>query len=280
MKLNISEPEIGIYENVEDEDYFAIKACNNSKLSLLGITPAHSLIEMEDSEPKRLGRAVHCYVLEGSVRFKERYKVTRKLGRGTKAWKAIVKENEKQSTIKELMQAHDFKRVYGVYKAIQEHPRAKELLSGGMKEVVAIWRDQQTGILCKAKIDHVSDPTLGYICDLKTTKSANPKEFARAIINLGYHRQAYYYLTGLNESQPYLYSGFKFISCETKPPFRVQIFRLDAEFMELAKIEIEDLLRIEESCITSDFYPHYTMDYHTGDYEEELQCPQWAAVRR
>ena len=272
--IDISNPIPGVYENVPDEDYFAIEAENNSKLSALGITPAHSKLKMESTEAMLFGRAVHCYVLEGKEEFSKRYKVTKKMNKNTKLWKAIVCEYDR-----ELIQAHDFKRVYGVYKAIQTHPRAKELLSGGTKEVVVIWRDQQTGILCKAKIDYLSEPALGYIADLKTTKNASPKEFARAIINLGYHRQAYHYLSGVNAESPFLYNDFKFVACETKPPFRVQVFSLDAEFMALGKTEIEELLRKEEACVAADEWPHYTMDYHTGDYEEELTCPLWAHTR-
>lgn len=274
MKLNIEAPEPGIYENVPDEDYFAIEACNNSKLSLLGKTPAHSKLKPSATEAMLFGRAVHCYVLEGKAEFLKRYKVTKKMSRNTKVWKALVKEESR-----EVLQVQEMAQIFGVRKGIQNHPRAKELLSGGKKEVVVIWYDQQTGILCKAKIDYMSDPALGYIVDLKTTKSANPKEFARAIINLGYHRQAYHYLSGVNAESPYLYNDFKFIACEVRPPFRVQIFTLDAEFMALGKTEIEELLRIEEACVAADEWVHYTMDYHTGDYEEELQCPMWAAQR-
>ncbi len=272
--LNIESPLPGIYEGVSDPDYFSIEACNNSKLSLLGKTPAHSKLEHKDTPAMFLGRAIHCYVLDGKERFKERYRVTKKMSRNTKVWKALVEDETR-----ELIQADEFFKVYGVYNGIQTHPRAKEILDECLKEVVVIWFDIDTGLLCKAKIDLLAK--FGYIADLKSTKDATPVEFYKAIGNLGYNRQGYHYLSGINSESPHSYYEVKFIACEPKPPFRVEIITImsDSTYMAYGKMDTEELLRLELKCQEEQFWPHYTMNFHTGGYEHEAECPAWMGTR-
>ncbi len=275
MKLDILNPLPGVYEGVPDKDYFAIKANSNSTMSRIFLTPAHSKCEMEDSDSKSKGRSIHNYALEIS-KFKELFVVTKKMNRNKLEWKALKKEAEENG--KEIIQAQDYKQAYNVYNAIQRHPRAKELLTNCVFEQVVIWHDPDTGMLCKAKIDIVSDPALGYLADLKTTKDASPKAFARAVVNLGYHRQAYHYITGYNIAQPYYYGDFKIIACEIKPPYRVQVFTLNDEFMDLAQTEVQELMQKEAECIKNNQWDHFTTDPDTG-YEIELMCPLWAHTR-
>ena len=273
--IDIKNPVPGVYEGVPFEDYLKIDAVSNSYLSRLAITPAHAKCEFEDTDSKAKGRSIHSYALEMSD-FKAQFVVTRKMNRNKLEWKALKKEAEEQG--REVIQAHDYKQAYDVYNAIQRHPRAKELLTACLFEQVIIWHDLITGVLCKARVDVISNPALGYLADLKTTKDASPKAFVRTVINLGYHRQAYKYLTGVNEAQPYYYKDFKIIACEIKPPFRVQVFTLNQELMDLAKTEIEEAMQREIECVANDRWEHYTTDLDTG-YEIELQCPLWAHTR-
>ena len=274
--INLEKPQPGIYENVSFEDYLKIDAKNNSYLGRLGITAAHAQIEEPDTPSKFFGRLTHTRVLEPSE-FDKRYIIPPKVDRRTTEGKAEWAEFTEEHGNKEQITQDNYDTVNAINEAILAHPRAKELLVGEIERTV-VWEDPESGILCKARPDIISSPH-GMLIDLKTTKDASQESFTRAIANLGYNRQAAHYLNGMNAMSPFLFDKYRFIVCEIKKPYRVQVYKMDAEFLALGQTSIKELIQKEIDCIAANEWPHYQTDWQSGDYEIELECPMWAHKR-
>jgi hypothetical protein len=283
VKLNIESPTPGIYEGVPFEDYLKIDAVSNSYLSRLAITPAHAKVKEDDTKSKGLGRNGHTYVLEGPTEFAKIYKVVEKINKNTKVWKSMVKEAEEEN--RELVTEDVLEHLKGVRDAIISYPdieicgsmvSMEELLSASVEQTI-IW-ESPGGFLCKARPD-IMIPKMGLLMDLKTTKGAGKADFTRAIINYSYNRQAVHYLRGVNSVSPYLFDKFKFICCELKKPYRVQVCHLDDALVSIAETELDELMAVEEECVANDLWPHYQRDFHSGGFDAEIECPLYYPTR-
>jgi hypothetical protein len=270
--IDLKNPVPGIYDNVSFEDYLRLDCISNSYLSRLAITPAHAKIKEDDTKSLSTGRMIHTFVLEGATGFAKRYKIAEKMNRNTKVWKELAKEAEKEG--REAIQEHDFKLIEAVSHSILGYPDIEEMLLGEVEQTV-IWETPE-GILCKARPD-VMQSTTGTLFDLKTTKDAG--DFVRAVCNYGYDRQAVHYLRGVNAVSPFLFTKFVFLAVELKPPYRVQDYDLEPEFLASSEADLDNLIQIELGCIARDEWPNHTLDYH-GGHRKTLECPTWHLNRR
>lgn len=104
-----------------------------------------------------------------------------------------------------------------IARAVRENPAANEALSGIWDtEVSIVWRDPDTGVLCKARIDWLTDPSLRRILigDLKTCRDHAPPGFPRDAAKREYYAQMAWYCTGLRECCWQLYGTEPDITCK------------------------------------------------------------------
>jgi PDDEXK-like domain of unknown function (DUF3799) len=77
---------------------------------------------------------------------------------------------------------------------LQENLRQNAVFGGllvqAAREVARLWQDPQTGVLCKAKLDLVSNNVLA---DLKTTSCSTRQQFVENCQRFDYDRQAAFY---------------------------------------------------------------------------------------
>jgi len=127
-------------------------------------------------------------------------------------------------------------------------------------EAGPIWRETsiftthpKTGLEIKTKPDFYM-PERGLLLDLKTTVSASPRDFTRAIFKMGYDLQAAYYslvcrIAGLNVADE-----FHFIAVEKTAPYVTQHFVLEGDVLSAAELRVEQiLLEIAHSRETGEF---------------------------
>jgi hypothetical protein len=50
---------------------------------------------------------------------------------------------------------------------------------------------------------------------------------------------------------------FAFIAVEKEPPYRVEVYTLDIDFVQYGWLEFHRLLQIEKECREKNFWPHY-----------------------
>jgi hypothetical protein len=57
----------------------------------------------------------------------------------------------------------DFETIQGIKESYAKRTQIQEILSGGYSEVTIIWRDEETGIMCKCRLDYVRPEAIGEV---------------------------------------------------------------------------------------------------------------------
>lgn len=279
-------PAIGVHEDVPEDVYHRQwDAISNSRLTILhDRTPAH-LREAIDHPPADtaatiMGRAIHSAILTPGE-FKGYVKWTGGPKRSNKAKEAFA-ELEAQHGIGRVLAPVMYDHVIGVRHAVQRGPSGSAVMAlldgpGHRSELSIVWRDEATGILCKARLDHISPDIVtpegsGAIIDVKSTEDASLEAFMVTCYNYGYHRQAAHYLDGAFANGLEV-AHYIWIAVEKKPPYGVGIYRADAGMLAAGKASIELLLKRYARCVERDEWPCYTPEV------VDIGLPPWALKR-
>jgi len=125
----------------------------------------------------------------------------------------------------------------------------------GKAEQTLIW--EESGIWCRARLDWLHDD-YRMIEDLKTTSSANPSAWSRAMFSLGYDIQAAWYTRGLKAVLGTdAYAQFRFILVEINPPYAVSAVALAPDACILAEKKITYALDVWRECLKTNVWPGY-----------------------
>jgi len=209
----------------DDESYFAdYKYVTNSMLKNIKGGSAHNLEHyinsiFPSSLALVLGSAFHCYFLEPDE-FSKRYIWMPKVDKRTKIGQAIYKEF--------VANAEGLEPVCETYKIkfeimaenLMNHPVVRSIMDGAKTETIHFWKDEETGVLCKGKVDIEKDDMLA---DLKTTserQGASPWKFEEFRQSWNTNQQGAFYLDGTQKKD------FYFIMVELKAPHNVGVYRL------------------------------------------------------
>lgn len=255
-----------------DREYFANKALSKSAIDKLLECPAlykawlEGEDEEKDSEALRFGSLCHLLTLQPEE-FGGQYAMT-DLSLATKegkAWKAGLSEGVS------IIKSADYEKAQMMADAVRDHPQARMLFGGeGYTAEQAIYWTLD-GVACKAKPDIVAEVHgRRYIADLKTTESVNPEAIQKSIAKWGYHRQAAWYLSGM-EAVGKPCDAFIFIFVEKAFPHLVTMCQLDEAALEKGMGECLRAVSILKDCQASNTWPCYTREIIT------LGLPKWAA---
>lgn len=253
-----------------DTVYFASKALSKSAIDKLLECPALYKAWLDGEEEQKpsaalaFGSLAHLLTLQPQE-FSGQYAIT-ELSLATKegkAWKASL------PPAVQLVKSEDYEKAQLMAEAVRDHPQAKMLFQNYTAEEPIYWN--LDGIPCKAKPDIVAE-VFGrrYIADLKTTESVNPEAIRKSIAKWGYHRQAAWYLSGM-EAIGKPCEAFIFIFVEKSYPYLVTMCQLDESALAKGMEECLKALSILKECQASGTWPCYTRDIIT------LSLPPWAA---
>jgi hypothetical protein len=163
----------------------------------------------------------------------------------------------------------DAKTVRAMADAVRRHPVAGPLFARqGMAEHSFVARDPGTGVMCRVRADWIPDD--GDVVDYKTTKSAEPGRFAKAVAEYGYHVQGDFYLSVLRwlgmvgEG-----ARFMLVAQEKVPPYLLSIHVLDAEALRWGGRLNARARELFRECSESDTWPGYPAEPVT------LSLPRW-----
>lgn len=250
----------GIYQGISHKDYHAMTdIVSNSYLGRLDKCPAAAKVPFPDSPAMAFGRAVHCFVLEPS-KFADNFAVyPKEVNLRTKEGKAYIENFRRENEGKEVIDENDWQKITAMNKSIEDHPLAWILIKQGISEQTIIWDDEDTGLRCKCRPDRIPDGNKGVILDLKTTRSADEYSFKRDVVNLGYVREAGFYLEGFAQIMKADFKDliFTFIAVEKEEPYRVEVYTLDSDFLDYGWREAKRLLWVEQECRVANFWPAY-----------------------
>lgn len=157
-------------------------------------------------------------------------------------------------------------RIDGMAEAILRHPLAARLLRDGQSEQSMFWRDPQTRVMLRGRVDWLTVSPAGRptIVDYKTSaRSAAPAAFARYAWDFHYEMQDAWYregalASGLTDSD----TAFVFIVQETAAPYLLTVLELDDDARQVGAELNARARRIYLDCRTGDEWPGYAPTIH------------------
>jgi exodeoxyribonuclease VIII len=286
-------PPSGLVHGLAANKYHATACVSNSMLTDLKRSPAHCYaLHMDPSRPPRTprpwmltGPLAHCAVLEPDA-MAARYAVMPDDAprRPTDAqWNAKNPNQSSQEAMawwreftetlgtREIVTAAQYATVHAQLEAVKRVPALVELLTKGESEVSAFWKDEATGLDCRARPDwlHPRGPKRVTALDLKTIADLSPETVARAIASYGYHRQAAHYSNGLIACGQVV-EEFVFGFVSGTYPYLAAAFVLDTETMQQGQDEVSELLELYANCERANKWPAF------GDSYQLVGLPAWA----
>jgi hypothetical protein len=287
----IPAPKPGVYEHIPSEVYHAWDALSNSMIGHLRRSPAHLRAYLLSPSPEtpalRLGRALHCAILEPE-RFAIDYTVASpcvefKKSDGLHCTNAGItlhddgwrcgQHNKKAGPADEsklALSEGDHETCLGVLASIRQHPAAGAMFeSEGRVELSVVWKDDETGILCKARFDkHAPDISTGLLIDPKSTTDASNHAFEKSVRTYGYHIQGAHYLTGA-QAVGLQAHHFANVAFEKDAPFAVAVYRIHDTAIQIGEMLRRPLIRLYAQCRDRNEWPAYpgeVQDIYVPDF--------------
>jgi hypothetical protein len=205
----------GWHHGMSMTDYLAIEAMSASGIELIRRSPAHFRFAQQNP-PKPTpamieGSALHTALLEPHL-FEGRYialgqcdgikKDGQRCGYQASVYRGFSSycgthdpsKGEPMADGIEVITEDALERIGGMRDSILAHPEASRFFAGqGQSELVGVWLDEQSGVLCKIRLDRDIGRAAIH-CDIKTTgTSAETDAFARQVGRLGYARKCAFY---------------------------------------------------------------------------------------
>jgi hypothetical protein len=223
-----------------------------SHLKAMAQSPAHCLHAMQapdwkDSLPLRLGKGVHAMTFGD----KPIAKWTGKVRRG-KEWDQFRDFHEANGAV--ILSAKEYARSRAIADALKAHHEASLLLfaKGAEREQTILW--EQLGRKRRSTPDV---RTRHYVCELKTTRCAQPARFVRDGLYRGYAAQvadqmlAVEYATGHKPDKGYI------VAVESEPPYAVTVFELTQRALDQGEALCRGWLERLLVCEQAGHWPGY-----------------------
>lgn len=274
----------GVYPGIAAPIYHALDAASASRLNDMAQTPLHcyrALTEPRNETPAmKLGTAAHLAILQPEY-FQSTYVAAGPCCAVKKSdgatcghpgknlvggkWYCDVRGHAPdgdRDTSKIELSPDEYKACLESHRMIWSKPVPRRALSmASHKELSVLWIDPATKLLCKLRADLIAG-TMAF--DVKTTNNAAADSFAWKIADMGYHRQAAFYLRGLNASGIET-TAFTFLAVEVAPPHcnGVACYSLDDRDLYQGDEEMTGLL--------ATFAKYRTIKTPWPDYSEKIE---------
>lgn len=228
---------------------------NFSTIKHIAESPLHFRHVLEHgvkvTKAMRVGTVVHQLVLgKQGEREIVRYEGTR---RGA-AWEAFKAKHEVLGN--EIVSNAEWEEAEPIAAAVLAHEGACELLDGARCEVPLRWEINGVPFATRG-IDAI--PFAGGIVDLKSARTANPRNFLREALKMHYHVQLALYEEGARQNGIDTSGGVRLIAAESKAPYPVQVFRLTPALLERGRKELALWIETLKACAAADHWPAYSL---------------------
>lgn len=142
----------------------------------------------------------------------------------------------------------------------------------GESEIAIEWEAESAlgPVLCRGLMDHLIVKR-AQIHDLKTSRDANPREFAKSCIRYGYDVQHTAYTQALETLHPELAGRIEmnFIVAELEPPYAIGVYTPDGFMREHGQRRWQRALDTWAGCLKSGTWPGY-------ENTKYISVPRWA----
>ncbi|MFD6069310.1 PD-(D/E)XK nuclease-like domain-containing protein [Amycolatopsis lurida] len=160
---------------------------------------------------------------------------------------------------------HEYDLVEDMALALREDPAAGPLLdpSKGRTELTLVWKDVQTGVMLRARIDFARpapDSDVVYIIDYKTAKSSEPSAIERMNYDRGYHQQMAFYCEGALETGLTGKPVPLLVVQEKTPPYVVTVSAITKTAYDWGTVLNRAAINLYSRCLATDTWPGYATD--------------------
>jgi hypothetical protein len=266
----------GIYDALPAEIYHDPRCTPEPSLSssgakiLLDESPAHFKYRVLGGNQPRssafdIGNATHLLVLEPEAFAARTHLVDADDYRTKEARDAreIARGNGRIPLLRPEAQA-----VRAMRAALAAHPVAKHAFAAGRAERSYFWRDPETGVWLKARLDYEPEHRR-YLADLKTAMSAHPETFRKRVAEYGYHISAAWYLDALERFHGETPNRFFFVVVEKQPPHVISVVELEPEALDWGRLQARKAIRLFADCLARGDWPGY------ADRAVSVNLPDW-----
>lgn len=259
----------GIYANIPNEAYHSGPGISKSGLWTIHTkSPAHFKFgERKESKAFDMGEACHLAILEPNL-FEKKVVRGPDDRRGNK-WKDVAEVCRIDGKL--LLTSGDYDNALAVRDAVHADPFVSSIVTNEKEakvETSGYWVDEETGLLCRCRPD-LWRGDLGVMVDVKSTASAHPDDFARSVVNYGYHAQEAFYSDGWRTLGKDV-QGFIFLAWEKATPYAFGIYELPPAIVEEGRAIMRRSLDAYAACLRDDRWPAY------GQGVQELDFKRWA----
>lgn len=243
----------------------------------------------------RIGSAVHALVLEGRDALNRGFAVMPDgMSRRTRAGKEWSAEREAEG--RTILAQSEAETVIACDRAIRyEFPAfAKSLGAAPIRERSIFWKDETSGVWCRARPDAYGlTEDGGTLIDLKTCSDLG--RFERQVFEAGYDVQLAFYMRGLYATHRDSVAADVFenmrvgiLAVETSTPYRTGLYWLSTEVLADADLLVDGLLwrvscsgRFESSASGAQTAAYGVLAAFGGHEETELSgAPGFVASQR
>lgn len=270
MTKEIFEP--GIYQ-ISNDRYHASEGLSRSKLWTFKQLPQKYWYEYLSGQYERpkateafyMGSLVHTLVLEPEL-FGEEYYLMPKINRTTKQGKLDYAQALEDAQGRNLINVEDYSIAKAMSQSLAKNETVSELMNQAKIEHSIYWKDERTGLICKARPDVWNHPIMG---DLKTVKDASYRGFQLSALKDGYFLQAaMMYEACKSIGMPF--EKFVFFCVEKKPPYSVALYMLDDEALQYGIDLFHKLLANYADCLANNEWPDHGI--------QMLMIPKYATM--
>jgi hypothetical protein len=275
---------LGVVHSMPFEDYLAVPALSSSGLKLLARSAWHykNRQEITPTRPMLCGTLAHCAALEPHAMASRYVVVPEDAPRRPTAsqWAAKKPSQDSQDDMawwrdftakaegRQIVAANDYAITQMQLQALAAEPDIAKHLSAGQGEVSIFWRDERTGVYCKARPDWMTPPDAGRITtlDMKTTADESPSGFGRAAARLKYHLQWAHYVAGIEQATGHTVEEFVFAAVTSAPPVLAVPYILTDDIKAQAIDERAELLDLYARCTAANHWPAYGQGLQLLDF--------------
>lgn len=261
--------------SMTESEYRNHPALNWSLLKELQKSPAHfqyrRQVPLDDSPALRIGRALHCSVLQPEQWHSEYILRPKFAGTGAVAAR---KQWEEQHCEMTQLSDDEMQTVIGMSDAISSQQTVSILLEDCNFREHALFAthispSSESTVEIKGKIDAYSK-ALKCLVDVKTCQDASREACSRLIFNYGYHCQLAFYKM-LAEANGLPVESCVLIFVEKSAPHGVAAYYLSETALAAGQETAENLLDRYITCSGRNQWPGYP------DVISEISLPRWAA---
>lgn len=257
---------VRVIDGMSSADYHAHPALGSTSLKTLATrTPAHyqwDLTHSKHTPAFDLGTALHSIVIEQDETGIVEVEAASWIGKA-----AREERDEAYAEGKTPLLTKDLDTARAMRDSIMDHPVAKLAFTGHRPEASVFWEEGSLELKCRPDAWHRS-----LLVDLKSTVTADPREFGRTASNFGYHQSAAHYQDGVEvitgERLPFL-----FVLAEKTAPYLVSVVELDQDAIDLGRRLNDRAKRIYRECKAANRWPGYPD-------AEPVSLPTWASIQQ